>query len=252
MLVRNQSISEQVRNQILQWIRSDRADLENGVLPSETELSELFGTSRSTVREALAQLERDRIIVRRQGAGTFINSALRRLSSTLNDLIDPTRLIELQGFEAAIAWCDMVLEEAEKALCDALGLDAGAPILHARAVYSADQQPAIWLDALIPIDPLRPPGKFFPDISNLFQFSAEISGRAATHSVATLQPVAADELLQAHLQVEPGEPLLALEENYLTDYGRPVFWGRTVYAPKFIQLQVLRNSHRTSERISIW
>jgi DNA-binding FadR family transcriptional regulator len=41
-------------------------------LPSETELAGEFGVSRPIVREALARLRRDGLVVSRQGSGTFV------------------------------------------------------------------------------------------------------------------------------------------------------------------------------------
>ena len=43
-------------------------------LPAERQLAEAFGTSRTTVRAALDQLESERLVSRRIGSGTFVNS----------------------------------------------------------------------------------------------------------------------------------------------------------------------------------
>ncbi len=44
-------------------------------LPPEPELAKAFGVSRMTLRQALVELEGDNIIVRRRGAGTFVNQS---------------------------------------------------------------------------------------------------------------------------------------------------------------------------------
>jgi len=44
-------------------------------LPSEKRLSEILHVARTTVRQALAELEKDGLIERRHGAGTFVNEA---------------------------------------------------------------------------------------------------------------------------------------------------------------------------------
>lgn len=44
-------------------------------LPPEPELAKAFGVSRMTIRQALVELEADDVIVRRRGAGTFVNQS---------------------------------------------------------------------------------------------------------------------------------------------------------------------------------
>jgi len=47
-------------------------------LPSEQRLSEMLRVARTTVRQALAELERDGVVERRHGAGTFVNEVSPR------------------------------------------------------------------------------------------------------------------------------------------------------------------------------
>ncbi len=221
-------------------------------MPSEAELTELFSTSRSTIREALAELERDRIIIRRQGSGTYINPALRKVGTTVNELVDPFRMIELQGYQASIAFSECRSAPTGEAIGDRLETPAEMQSVHARVLYLADKEPAIWLNAVIPVDPLRSAESTIPQFTSLFQFSVEVSGRVATHSIASIKATPADRIAAAQLNTQPGQSLVTLEEMYFTDYGRPVFLSFMSFLPDVIQLQLVRNSYRTSERISIW
>lgn len=73
----------QIRQQVLALI--DARKLAAGdALPSENELQALFGVSRATIRHTLALLERDGLVERHQGRGTFV--ALPRLSRALPEL----------------------------------------------------------------------------------------------------------------------------------------------------------------------
>jgi GntR family transcriptional regulator len=42
------------------------------LLPSETELCSAFNVSRSTVRQAIGELEGDGLVIRKQGRGTYV------------------------------------------------------------------------------------------------------------------------------------------------------------------------------------
>jgi DNA-binding LacI/PurR family transcriptional regulator len=64
---------DRVRDKVLDLIRKD--ELQPGDrLPSERELSKVFGLNHLTVRKGLAALVNERIIERRVGAGTFLRS----------------------------------------------------------------------------------------------------------------------------------------------------------------------------------
>lgn len=73
-------------------------DLEVGdKLPTETELSEILGVGRSTVREAVSRLGNHGVLTVRQGKGTFLN---RVTATTLLSGQDPIyRLVDLNRNE---------------------------------------------------------------------------------------------------------------------------------------------------------
>lgn len=101
----------------------------NDRLPSETDLAQRFGASRPVVREALARLRDDGIIVSRQGSGSYVKrrpdvAVLRFVP--VSSIADIQRCFEfrqgLEGVAAALAaerWEDSDLAEIRAAF-DAL------------------------------------------------------------------------------------------------------------------------------------
>lgn len=71
MLPRQVKLSEQIYDRIFGLIASGEFP-EKSKLPTEIELADRLGVSRTIVREALARLRDDGIVVSRQGAGTFV------------------------------------------------------------------------------------------------------------------------------------------------------------------------------------
>jgi len=65
-------------------------------LPAERQLAETFGTSRTTVRAALDQLESERLVSRRIGSGTFVNSPSRAPAEDVADHTSPLELIDVR------------------------------------------------------------------------------------------------------------------------------------------------------------
>jgi GntR family transcriptional regulator, transcriptional repressor for pyruvate dehydrogenase complex len=98
-------LSEQIHDQLLALI-TDGEFPEKGKLPTEIELAARFEVSRTIVREALARLRDDGIIVSRQGAGTFVQRRPDRAwkHSPLGSITDIQRCFEFRmGFEADMA-----------------------------------------------------------------------------------------------------------------------------------------------------
>jgi GntR family transcriptional regulator, transcriptional repressor for pyruvate dehydrogenase complex len=98
-------LSEQIHDQLLGLI-TDGEFPEKAKLPTEVELAARFDVSRTIVREALARLRDDGIVVSRQGAGTFVtrrpDSAWKL--SPLGSITDIQRCFEFrEGFEADMA-----------------------------------------------------------------------------------------------------------------------------------------------------
>lgn len=65
-------------------------------LPAERELASHFGASRSTVREALKQLEEGRLVTRRIGSGTFVNYSAGETEDEIADRTSPLELIDVR------------------------------------------------------------------------------------------------------------------------------------------------------------
>jgi DNA-binding FadR family transcriptional regulator len=63
-------------------------------LPSERELADHFGASRSTIREALSQLEDMHLVSRRIGSGTFVTHDAEFGGTNIAEVTSPLELIE--------------------------------------------------------------------------------------------------------------------------------------------------------------
>ena len=85
------TIAAQLRRAIVEGVYSYRERL-----PAERELAGHFGASRSTVREALRQLEETNMVVRRIGSGTFVNYRTLPGENNIAELTSPLELIEVR------------------------------------------------------------------------------------------------------------------------------------------------------------
>lgn len=96
-----------------------RSDIQDGIyqpgkaLPTEQALCRQFQVSRETVRQALGLLEKERLITRRQGSGTFVMDNFRRARQELRTIAVITTYISDYIFPAVLREMESVLSENE-------------------------------------------------------------------------------------------------------------------------------------------
>lgn len=93
------AIAAQLRRAILEGAYSFRERL-----PAERELANFYAASRSTIREALRQLEEMQLVTRRVGSGTFVAYRGEPTDTNIADLTSPLEVIEVRfGVEPHMA-----------------------------------------------------------------------------------------------------------------------------------------------------
>ena len=252
MVERALPLVEQVRQQLLRWIRDDTLETAGGALPSEADIAERLAVSRATVREALARLESDHIVIRRHGSGTYINPSLKEFTTNLEILRDPAALIAASARAASVGQQATRPSLVSEQAAAALDVPAGSAALALSVLYLADAQPAIWMEGLIPVEALGHATP--PAYVTLAQFVGQLTRRFITHSLATLEAISARAALARHLEISAGQPVLRLSDVYLTDAGQPTFYSQSYFTPGLIRLQVLRKADGGPQhgRVSVW
>ena len=195
-------------------------------IPSEIELAGRFGVSQGTVRKAIDALAADNLVVRRQGKGTFVathteenTSMFRFLRIRRNDGKDEypaSRLIDVRRGKASA--------EAARHL----NLAAGDPVFVLRRVLEYSGQPVV-------LDEITLPAELFKGLTrarvdayegSMYSFFETQFGVRMLKAEEKLKAIAADAVAARILEVEPGQPLLAVDRVTLTFGDRPVEWRR--------------------------
>ncbi len=84
-------IAQELRQQIFEgaYAHGER-------LPAERRLADLFGASRSTVREALRRLQETELITRRMGSGTYVHLPSHQEEEDVAEITSPLELVEVR------------------------------------------------------------------------------------------------------------------------------------------------------------
>lgn len=68
---------KQLKEEIMSWFHTGRLKPDD-LMPSENEIAAQFGLSRQTVRQTLGELEKEGLLYRKQGKGTFVSAPKAR------------------------------------------------------------------------------------------------------------------------------------------------------------------------------
>ncbi len=192
-------------------------------LPSERELAEGFGVSRTTVRQALASLEARGLLERGVGRGTFVRRA--KIEHDLMRVAGFSEVVARQGLEpgARVTSIDQCLAPA--AVARALGLDEGALVVRVERVRLGGGVPLALEDSWIPTD--RFPGFASHDLSgSLYTLMRDEYGLEPVHAVERLEPVAARRHEARALDIAERAPLMLVERTASAAGGIVVEFAR--------------------------
>ena len=107
------------------------------MIPSERELSERYGLSRTTVRLALQELERLGLVVRQHGRGTFVTDRSAKATNLMQSysFTEQMRAMGREPETTILEFCEM---EADKNLAEHMGLHPK----YVSAILNGHREPA--------------------------------------------------------------------------------------------------------------
>jgi len=216
--------------QLSEWLRAQISSEKYSVdeqLPSESELGDLFEVSRITVRRAVATLENEGLIYRRQGLGSFV--AAPKVPQGLVRLTDFTQDMERAGLEPSSRVLYHAQEVAPAAVASALGVEEGAFVVRLDRLRLGDGRP-VALDRTW----LRP---FYAQLLEGHDLSHDTIYRVleSEYDIPVLrgryriEAVVAETETAETLCIAAGEPLLLIERTSLTTGERAIYFQRRYY-----------------------
>lgn len=217
---------------LIKAILADRLEREyapGALVPSEAALCADFGVSRITIQQALNQLQKDGLIRREQGRGTFyLGPPVPRTETKPSELLEKVMKYREGAFTRVLRHR---LERASPRIASQLALAPGAPVIAIDRLSFVDDQPIAFTEAFLP----EPIGvKITPDLELLRQHTLasllkDRHGIPIDSVVQTIGATLADPKYAPHLGIELGAPVIAGERTYFDAAERPVFVSQTFY-----------------------
>jgi GntR family transcriptional regulator len=212
-------LHSQVRERLLERI-VDGTYGAHARLPAESEIGAIFGVSRITVRQALGDLQKEGVIVKVPGKGTFV--AGQRPRQDLSRLEGFGEAMSRKGHRIVNRVLGHGRTAAPPAVATRLGLQAGAPVSEIRRVRHLDRKPVSYEITYLPLalgERLRDKDLGARDIFLILENDFAI---ALGHADIQIGAINADAALAEALQVVPGSALLRIERLTWTAEGVPL------------------------------
>jgi GntR family transcriptional regulator len=209
-------------------------------LPNEDELAESSGVSRATVREAVGGLVEAGYLTRRHGSGTYVAGTLPRRHA-LDTSVSYLSMIREAGMKPGLVVLDQSEHEASAEEAEALRLKAGEAVLTVERIRSADGRPVVYsVDRLARAHA----PKDTADLDASLYRVLEQSGHEVHGASAQLRPVVAEKRLADLLDVEPGTPLLHIDQVDFDGDGHPVMLSSEWHLADAFEMHINRRAAR--------
>lgn len=197
-----------VRDRVLAMVEA-HAPRPGDRVGAERELAESLGVSRSTVRAALDDLERNGVIRRSRGRGGGIFRSERKVERDLSSLTGLPAYLRRQGFESDARVLSTATVACDRESADELGLTEGDLVLEVVRVRLADREPISLERAQFPA--ARFPGLLDRSLAgSLYELLQGEYGLRTGEAEERIEVVAAAAGDARLLGVARGAPLLAI------------------------------------------
>lgn len=238
MLKRKQSLTDQAKAHIKERILND--DYDGGRIPSETDLANQLGVSRTTIRDALSRLENEGVVFRKQGAGTFVNKAGLQIKSRLEEIWCYEAVLEDHGYTPSTRILGLNLEAAERDVADELKLSIGDQLLVVHKLFLADDEPVILTINQFPAEMIKRPYEEDDLRAPVYQFLGEFCDQHLTYYLSEIVPAIASDTSTDALQLQPGSALISFEEIGFNQNNEPILKSRSCFRDDMLRLRLLR------------
>lgn len=244
-MARRKSLYEIIYAQIEQEVQK----MSDGTqLPSIDKLCEDYGASKTVIREVITALEKDGLVVRRQGLGTFVVKDSGLVHTGIEYLRGLTRIISSSGKTPDLVHDAYRVVEADEELATRLETEMGQHLVLTERVYAADGVPAIFARTFIASERVpggtqalvRTLGSSKAKELTLFDLMEENFKEPIRYAIAEIESTLVDRELSRLLQIEKRSSIVLLKEVHRDMNNIPMLYSEDFINTAVFRIHVLR------------
>lgn len=227
----------QVEKKLREKVSNREIVREDGSLPSEEQLCQLFRVSRITIRKALSELVADGLIYRKSGKGTFLLPEKKRtfsiqLAGNLEDLVS-------LGAQTKMKLLNQKIIDAPSDVQDKLNLGDDKKVFFYEGLRQMGKKPYSFFSAYVP----RSIGKFFTSADlkgkkTIFRLIEESTGNQTLESEQSITASVVSKEIAKHRKMEIGTPILFVQRIYFSQERKPLELSISYFRPDLYQYRI--------------
>ncbi|MDC0127379.1 GntR family transcriptional regulator [Methylophilaceae bacterium] len=192
-------------------------------IPSEMELARKYNVSQGTVRKAIDDLSADKILIRRQGKGTFVST-----HNEENIQLRFLRLTEKSGNKEKLEnkLISFEKEKASNQIAKALAINTSSTLISIKRLLTFNGKPLILDFIKIPAISFRglSAEKVIEKNGSMYRMYETDFGIQMLRADEKIKAVAANNESSSMLNVSENAPLLSVERLSYTYDDKPIEW----------------------------
>ena len=227
---------ELLEEQLIELIRNGEGCDSNGKFISERKISEMFGASRTTVRPAIANLEKQGYLLPLHGKGTFVKNRTR--TQSIYSIIRCAQTYAEMGMDPFTKIIEKEIVPATESVAANLKVPIGAPVLFISKLFFGNRM--VFNETHSYVSTERFPGienKKLSDLPILEVLRASYDARSmrTEHAIEAILP---PKPIAEHLKISTSTPLLLFESvtsgSYKEEYI-PFEYFKCYYKTDFLR-----------------
>ncbi len=215
-----QYVQDEILNLIKEWDKSRP-------IPSEAKLSQDMGVSRNTVREAIQNLEKADVLIKKHGVGTFINKTDANLVTALNNLHGIQNIVATEGKTLSFKQNEIEIVIPDEEIISYLKISKKQKLIRIVQTYLANDSEVI--KGICYINPKlynNNPESFALKIkgsntenNTIFDIIENFTNFSVNHAITKISAILADKETADSLSINEGDPIVKLNETYFDTDG---------------------------------
>lgn len=228
----------QVKEKILEDIKLNYKV--NDIIPAEGQLEKTYNVSRITIRKAIEVLEKDNVVIKKQGKGTFVSE--KKVLYDANSIGSLTQRLSKQKHLLTTKSISFEIIENEHFVKDLLECSR---LLCIKRVRLLDEVPFALMTNYFDINTVPDIDKKL-NLESLYSFLKEEYNIEFQNAEEIVEAIAANEEDSKKLNIKEGFPLLSLKRLSFDQHNKPIEYSNLIIKGDMYKHKIILSNEKMS------